>query len=153
MMSKTGVFPLFITLLAILTSCMPYQGAPYGEPFDETPYGGDASAVKYEERGIASFMADEMQNKRTASGVRFNLRQMVAAHPSLPFGTVVEVMNLQNKKTVRVTIIDRGPFVRGRIIDVSFAAAKALGFVEDGMTEVEVRVVGLGNGRVNPEEL
>ena len=140
-------------LLAILSSCTTYQGAPYGGAYEEPPYGGDPSAVKYEERGIASFMADEMQNKRTASGVPFNLRQMVAAHPNLPFGTIVDVINLQNKKTARVTIIDRGPFVKGRIIDVSFAAAKALGFVENGTAEVEVRVVRLGNGSVNPEEL
>ena len=143
---------IFLVLLLFFSSCVPYMG-PYDEPYEETPYEGDHADVKHTEKGIASFMADEMQNKRTASGIPFNLRDMVAAHPTLPFGSVVDVTNLQNKSTTRVTIIDRGPFVRGRIIDLSFAAAKELGFIVQGTAEVEINLVRLGDGSIIPEEL
>jgi len=151
---KLKIIMVWLPLGALIffSRCVPYMG-PYDDPYAEAPYKGDPVAVKHTERGVASFMADEMQNKRTASGVRFNLRQKVAAHPTLPFGSVVDVINLTNNLETRVTIIDRGPFVRGRIIDLSFAAAKELGFVEKGTAEVEIRLVKLGNGKVNPEEL
>ncbi|MBN1561292.1 septal ring lytic transglycosylase RlpA family protein [candidate division KSB1 bacterium] len=125
---------------------------PVDESYTEDPYQYD-KPIKYEEEGIASFMADEMQKKKTASGIEFDLRKLVAAHPYLPFGTVVKVTNLSNKKNVNVTIIDVGPFVKGRIIDVSFEAAKRLGFVEEGSVMVRVDVISLGNGSVNPEAL
>ena len=96
---------------------------------------------EYRERGIASFMADEVHGKRTASGEIFNMRELVAAHKKLPFGTLVKVTNLKNGKSVIVRIIDRGPYVKDRIIDLSFAAAKKLDFVEEGTTEVEIKVV------------
>ena len=151
MIKKALNFVLVIVLL-VMSRCVPYMGS-YEDPYDDAPYEGDLPASNYTEKGIASFMADEMQNKKTASGIPFNLRQMVAAHPTLPFGTVVDVINIQNNLKTRVTIIDRGPFVRGRIIDLSFIAAKELGFIEQGTAEVEIRLVKRGDGTVNPEEL
>jgi len=95
------------------------------------------------ERGIASFMADETHGRRTANGEMYDMRQMVAAHLTLPFNSMVRVRNLKNGLEVEVRINDRGPYVRGRIIDLSLEAAKRLGLVEHGSGEVEIEVLEL----------
>ena len=100
--------------------------------------------IEFTEKGKASFMADEMNGKETASGELFDMRALTAAHKYLPFGAIVSVTNLANTKTVQVRINDRGPFVKNRIIDVSFEAAKQLAFINEGITEVELRVIELG---------
>jgi rare lipoprotein A len=92
----------------------------------------------YEENGIASYYSNVLQGKPTASGEYYDKKAMTAAHGHLPFGTYVVVTNLQNKKKVKVRINDRGPFVRGRIIDVSYAAAQKLGMIGQGLIEVHV---------------
>ncbi len=74
----------------------------------------------------------------TASGERANPQGLTAAHRTLPFGTLVDVTNLSNGKTVTVRINDRGPFAKGRVIDVTLAAARQLGFVNKGITKVRV---------------
>ncbi|HZP18964.1 MAG TPA: septal ring lytic transglycosylase RlpA family protein [Bauldia sp.] len=79
---------------------------------------------------------------RTASGERMNSRVLAAAHRTLPFGTSVLVENLNNHKTVVVRINDRGPFVRGRVIDVTKAAAERIGLVATGIANVRITVVG-----------
>ncbi|MBN1464456.1 septal ring lytic transglycosylase RlpA family protein [candidate division KSB1 bacterium] len=148
------IYQALALVLLLSQGCVMYTDnpGPLEEPYSEAPYPYD-ERISYEEEGVASFMADEMQKKKTASGIEFDLRKLVAAHPNLPFGTVVKVTNLSNNKSVTVTIIDVGPFVKGRIIDVSFEAAKQLGFVEEGSTQVRVNVVRLGDGTVNPEAL
>ncbi|MFG1479528.1 septal ring lytic transglycosylase RlpA family protein [Xanthobacter sp. V4C-4] len=88
--------------------------------------------------GIASYY---WQGQGTASGERFKPGDMTAAHRSLPFGTKVRVTNLRNGKSVVVRINDRGPYVRGRIIDVSKAAASHLGFAGNGLTRVSLAVL------------
>jgi rare lipoprotein A len=90
--------------------------------------------------GKASFYGNESGSK-TASGQRFNQNAMTAAHRSLPFGTLVRVTNLGNGRTVVVVVDDRGPFVRGRVIDLSLAAARRLGMVRDGVVPVRLEVV------------
>ena len=102
-------------------------------------------SIDYQETGIASFTADEMQGRKTASGRIYHLRDLVAAHPTLPFGCIVRVTNLENNKTVDVEIIDRGPYIQNRIIDLSFEAAKQLDFLEQGTTRVSIEVVELGS--------
>ena len=97
-----------------------------------------SAPAAYADTGIASFY---WQNQHTASGERFNPGAMTAAHRSLPFGTKVRVTNLRNGRSVVVRINDRGPFVRGRIIDLSKAAASQLGFVGQGLTKVDLSVV------------
>lgn len=81
---------------------------------------------------------------RTASGERCNPSAMTAAHPSLPFGTRVKVENLKNGRSVVVRINDRGPFVAGRIIDLTKGAASVLGFIERGITNVRLTVLSEG---------
>lgn len=91
--------------------------------------------------GKASWYGPGFHGKRTASGERFNENAYTAAHRSLPFGTRVRVTNLRNGRMVDVRINDRGPFVRGRIIDLSRAAASEIGMIRDGVVPVEVHVL------------
>jgi len=81
------------------------------------------------------------QSKKTASGEKLNNYAMTAAHKSLPFGTKVIVININNNKTVVVTINDRGPYVKGRIIDLTQAAFSKIENVDKGIAEVKIRVV------------
>jgi rare lipoprotein A len=90
------------------------------------------------EAGMASWYGSAFQGRRTASGERFDMNQLTAAHKTLPLGTVVQVRNPLNGKTVDVTINDRGPFIKGRVIDLSYRAALALGIVQAGRLPVEV---------------
>ena len=95
----------------------------------------------YSESGKASYYAMKFQSRKTASGERFDNYAMTAAHKSLPFGTKVIVTNLKNGKTVVVRINDRGPFVKGRIIDLSRAAFAKIENIDKGLAEVKIRVV------------
>jgi rare lipoprotein A len=98
--------------------------------------------VKGHQRGIASWYGDQFNHRRTASGVRFNKLDMMAAHRSLPFGTRVKVTNLTNHKSCVVKITDRGPFKPGRIIDLSEAAAHKLDMASAGTAQVELEIIG-----------
>jgi rare lipoprotein A len=93
------------------------------------------------EIGVASWYGQEFQGDTTANGEVFDLNGLTAAHPTLPFGTTVRVTNLMNSKNILLRINDRGPHIARRMIDVSWAAAKRLGFVNVGTTRVRVEVV------------
>jgi rare lipoprotein A len=105
--------------------------------------------------GLASFYGPGFHGDRTASGEVFDQRELVAAHRTLPLGSVVRVTNLENGRQVVLRIIDRGPFGRnhrkGCIIDVSRAAARQLGFVRDGLSRVRVDVLQLGPTSTDPQ--
>jgi rare lipoprotein A len=88
--------------------------------------------------GRASWYGANLKGHRTASGEKFDPQKFTAAHRTLPFGTYVLVKSLSNGRMVRVRVNDRGPFVEGRIIDLSYAAAARLGFVSKGEDEVEI---------------
>ena len=90
------------------------------------------------ETGLASFYAHQYHGRKTASGERYNMNKLTAAHRTLPFGAKVRVTNLENNRAVMVRINDRGPFVRGRIIDVSLAAAKRLDLTKKGTARVRI---------------
>lgn len=90
------------------------------------------------EEGLASWYGNRFRGRKTASGARFNPRAMTAAHRTLPFGTRVRVVNMHNARAVEVTITDRGPFIRKRIIDLSRAAAHELGMLGSGVARVRV---------------
>jgi len=91
--------------------------------------------------GYASFYARAHDGRRTASGERYDMDEMTAAHRTLPFGTRVRVTNLSNGREAVVRINDRGPFRKGRVIDVSYAAARKLGLVRSGVAKVRVEVL------------
>lgn len=94
--------------------------------------------------GQASFYGKEHDGKKTASGEIFDMNGVTAAHKYLPFGTVVRVENLLNEKTCEMPINDRGPWVPGRVIDLSYGAAKEIGLVGVGVTDVRITIVKLG---------
>lgn len=119
---------LAIPLLLALAGCAA-SGRLGGRP------AGD-SAV-----GLASFYDARYDGARTASGERHDADALTAAHRTLPFGTRVRVTNLANGRSVVVTVNDRGPFVRGRVLDVSRRAARELGFVREGTARVRVTVL------------
>ncbi|MEM7666638.1 MAG: septal ring lytic transglycosylase RlpA family protein [Pseudomonadota bacterium] len=91
--------------------------------------------------GTASYYGRRFHGRRTANGERFDMRAMTAAHRTLPFGTLVRVTNTRNGREVTVRINDRGPFIRGRSIDLSRAAAKQIGMISRGHAQVQMDVV------------
>jgi peptidoglycan lytic transglycosylase len=105
-----------------------------------TPFAShrDAGDTKVAKQGVASFYTEGTQ---TASGERFDTHDLTAAHPTLPFGTKLRVTNVSTGRSVTVRINDRGPYVPGRIVDVSHSAAESLGMVEKGIANVKLDVV------------
>ncbi len=106
-------------------------------------------AEGYEEIGVASWYGAQHQGKRTASGEVFDMNQLTAAHRSLPFGTRLRVINRDNNQATEVRINDRGPFVKGRILDVSYAAARQLGALGSGTFPIRLRVIALPSTRTD----
>jgi len=125
-------------LAAVLvgTGCAHRAPAPAPEPMP-----GPARRVPGVEEGLASFYGRPHHGKRTASGERFDMRALTCAHRTLPFGTRVRVTDLESGRSVLVRVNDRGPFTEGRIVDLSLAAARALGMVERGVARVRLEPV------------
>jgi rare lipoprotein A len=99
-----------------------------------------SSCAKYvTETGGASYYADKFEHKPMANGKKFSQHKLTAAHKTLPLGTKVIVTNLTNDKRVKVRITDRGPFVQGRIVDLSKKAAKRIDMIDAGVAQVELR--------------
>ena len=101
----------------------------------------DTAGLKELERGQASWYGPRFHGRRTASGERYDQHALTAAHKTLPFGTLVRVRSLVTGKEVDVRVTDRGPFVRGRVIDVSRAAAQALGMMGLGVKQVSLHII------------
>lgn len=101
----------------------------------------------YDRVGLASWYGPGFNGSRTANGERYDRRRMTAAHPTLPMPVLVRVTNLENGRSTVLRVNDRGPFIPGRIIDVSEAAAKALGFRNNGLARVRVQYVSRADGR------
>ena len=95
----------------------------------------------YKQQGKASYYADKFQNRKTASGELYKHSLKTAAHNKLPMGTRVKVTNLANKKSITVKINDRGPYVKGRIIDLSKSAFQAIGSTKSGLMNVKMEVL------------
>jgi len=110
-------------------------------PVSVGPPSTDTVPKEEAETGVASWYGEEFQGNTTANGEIYDLNGLTAAHPTLPFGTTVRVTNLSNRKNILLRINDRGPYIGRRLIDVSWAAAKRLGFVQSGTTRVRVEVV------------
>ncbi len=96
----------------------------------------------WKQTGKASWYGEKFHGRKTANGETYDMYGMTAAHKTLPFDTLVEVKNLDNGREVQVRINDRGPFVRGRIIDLTYTAAERIGMIGPGTAKVRVRVVG-----------
>jgi rare lipoprotein A len=111
-----------------------------------------AEVSSFRQVGEASWYGPDFHGKITASGERYNMLLMTAAHPTLPFNTLVKVTNLQNGRTAVVRINDRGPFLKGRILDLSYGAARALGAHTSGVISVRLEVVGKAEPPVRSEK-
>ena len=129
--------PAPTTPLPAPAAAPPPAAIPLTPPPSLFPSAPRAEQPYFIQEGIASFYGGAHQGKRTATGEHFNRADFTAAHPSLPFGTVVRVTNLHNGMTVKVRINDRGPHVKGRVIDLSVASARALD-IWDGLARVQI---------------
>jgi rare lipoprotein A len=118
---------------------------PFYEVFGER-YFVMPSSEGYRQTGIASWYGKDFHGKRTSSGTIYNMYEFTAAHKTLPLPSLVRVTNTANGKSVVVTVDDRGPFVKGRLIDLSYAAARELDIVRTGTAEVEVEALGGASG-------
>lgn len=128
---------LLIILAVCLLSC---TSSPRYRSGGSGSGGGSLYSSDFYQKGIASYYGREFHGKRTANGEIYDMNGISAAHRTLPFSTLVEVRNLENGRKITVRVNDRGPFVPGRIIDLSVGAAKALGIFESGTAMVEIRV-------------
>jgi rare lipoprotein A len=124
--------------LAVMAACAHAPEPPPKRP--RTPVEDRARAQV--EVGVASYYAGRFHGRRTASGARYDMNALTCAHPSAPFGTRLCVTDLESGRSVVVTVTDRGPFARGRVIDLSLAAAKRLDMVERGLARVRVERAG-----------
>jgi rare lipoprotein A len=124
-----------------------YQGtslAEEGPPALTAPEKPQEPAVAgtiYREIGIASWYGKDFQGRKTASGEPFDMNGRSAAHRTLPLGTVIRVTNLENYKSIEVVVNDRGPLVKSRVLEVSYGAAKELGFVAQGTARIKIETV------------
>jgi len=105
------------------------------------PVRNDANRTGYTESGQASFYALKYHRRKTASGERLDQNALTAAHRTLPFGTKIKVTNLENGKSVTVRINDRGPFVKGRVVDLTQTAFKKIGRLESGVIAVVIEAL------------
>ena len=118
--------PFFILLIIISTSC------------HRKTISSSSVYVSGSETGLASFYSESYNGKKTANGEIYNSSEFTAAHKTLPFGTKVKVTNLTNGKTVKVRVNDRGPYIAGRIIDLTRTAAKKIDMINAGVVKVKI---------------
>ena len=129
-----------LTLLLLITLAACRSPGPRGPHGPGDPGHGRGRPGKLVEKGIASWYGPKFHGRRTANGEVYDMDGFTAAHRTLPFGTWVEVINLDNGRRALLRINDRGPFVKGRVIDVSRAGARELGLLGPGTARVEVRL-------------
>ena len=111
-----------------------------------------AALSVYKSSAVASYYADKYHGRKTSNGETFNMYDLTAAHKTLPFNTKVKVTNLSNGKSVIVRINDRGPFVKGREIDLSKAAAVKIGMIKSGTAKVSLEIIGGSDGAANASQ-
>ena len=141
--------PAIAALLFFVSGCAtreppPRQPAGYPKPYKVFGkwYQPLPDSKGFRQDGIASWYGKDFHGKKTSNGEIYDMYAMTAAHKTLPLGTCVRVHNLENNRKVDVRVNDRGPFVRGRIIDLSYSAAKQVGLVGPGTARVEVLALG-----------
>ncbi|MGA3328649.1 MAG: septal ring lytic transglycosylase RlpA family protein, partial [Terriglobia bacterium] len=156
MQSPAARIGVVIAMLFCATGCLhrhkptapsarttPPPAVPTTTPPSPRAPGAPAAPIVQGEEGIASWYGHPYHGRRSASGEIYDMYKMTAAHRTLPFGTQVRVHDLENGRDVTVRINDRGPFVEGRIIDLSYAAAQTMGM--PGIARVRLEILGLGS--------
>jgi len=134
--TRTQQRPSHVLPIVAVLACLSFGACSW------IPKGESALDVGIKERGIASWYGAQFHGRQAANGEIFNMEAMTAAHRTLPLGSMVRVVNLLNGKYVRVRINDRGPYVNGRILDLSHAAAAQLGMVDKGLSVIQLEVIG-----------
>ena len=142
---------LFINLIAC-TNSPRYRTGPATKTISKTKSLAPLktkSNIKHRKmmKGVSSFYADDFHGKLTANGEIYDMYGLTAAHKTLPLNTIVRVTNLVNNKSLILRINDRGPYVKGRILDCSYGAAKKLDFINQGTTDVKVEVIEWGDNK------
>ncbi len=139
--SKFISLPIWlIIVLFLLTACAPQRRVVHER---RTPPPERREIKKGEvQYGVASWYGADFHGRRTSSGEIYDMYQLTCAHQTLPLGTMVMVTNLENGSSLELKVNDRGPFVKDRIIDVSYAAARMLGMWEKGTASVKVEIIG-----------
>ncbi len=132
-----------------------HKGGKRGKPYrvNGKTYYPLLSAQGYEEKGVASWYGPSRHGRKTSCGEVFDMYRVSAAHKLLPMRTRVHVTNLENGRELTLVVNDRGPFIHGRVIDLSYGAAKSLGIVEKGLARVEIRSAGQVRGQKNNDLL
>lgn len=133
---------LAFALMIILAACAPSKKEVRYKPFEP------GKMPQYREVGLASWYGEEYHGRRTANGEVYDMYAMTAAHRTLPFNTRVRVTNLENRKKAEFRINDRGPFIPGRIIDLSNSGAKAIEMLAKGTAQVTVEAIGFSGGQL-----
>jgi len=173
---KTSFYIVVIALF-VLSACAPMRYANQSQPASNAPSSyaslGSGGSVKhgrpyqvagkwyypldsnaqYSQVGIASWYGKKFHGRKTANGETYNMYAMTAAHTTLPMPSLVLVTNLDNGKSVKVRVNDRGPFVKGRLIDLSYAAAKALGYAKQGTARVRVQTLNAAEHDVSKQHV
>jgi rare lipoprotein A len=139
--------PSVATLLACLAAVLLMPGCSRKKKTAPAPF---APSPGWSESGVASWYGDPYHGRRAANGEVYDMAQLTAAHRTLPFGAIVLVTNLKNQKEVEVRITDRGPFVDGRIIDLSRGAAEAISMIGPGTAPVRIQLMRYGAARLDP---
>jgi rare lipoprotein A len=140
---RTGASCALAILLAACASAVkePGPSTPVLPSAVAVPPAAPAQDKIYRETGVASWYGKEFHGRKTASGEVFDMYALSAAHRTLPLGTAIRVTNLDNFKSIKVTVNDRGPLVKNRVLELSYGAAKELGFVEQGVARVKIETL------------
>jgi len=140
----------FIIILAVIILVACSSSPRYGHG---TTNRKEKPSVKYNRstkkvlHGVSSFYAKDFHGKLTANGEIFDMYGLTAAHKTLPLNTIVRVTNVANDKSLILRINDRGPYVKGRILDCSYGAALKLGFVNEGTAKVKIEIIEIGDNK------
>lgn len=137
--------PVLIILVAAGCASAPRYGSREGRPSGSSGRSPVSTPYKMTEVGIASYYAEDFHGKLTANGETYDMYGLTAAHRTLPLNTIIRVTNLDNDRSIILRINDRGPFVKGRILDCSYGAAVKLGFMGKGTARVKIEVIELGD--------
>ena len=142
---RAAIHVLLILAIGLTSGCFSrprYRSSPPARDAEETT--ADTPVISTKDAfqvGIASYYAHKFHGRPTASGEIFNMYGLSAAHRELPLGTVIHVTHLGNGLSVKVKVNDRGPFIEGRILDLSLGAARRLDMVEEGIARVKIRII------------
>ena len=145
------ILPIIISLSGVIlvVNCSNSPRYTTGSRNSSKPVKKEKSTAKSKKilKGVSSYYGEDFHGKLTANGEVYDMYGLTAAHKTLPLNTIVRVTNMENEKSLILRINDRGPYVKGRMLDCSYGAALKLGFIGNGTTKVKVEVIELGDDK------